>query len=152
MGSSATACIAWGVDFGDEGAGDAFDWEGAGTDQHEFGDDVMPGLLGFTEQAPERPDGLDGEGHRRWFEEVRKPYNERFAAAVPLEFESWGYEYGGSALVLRRSLTRADWDCVPVDGATLAAPTAAEMAAFRTVLDHLGHNGEVKLLLMARYG
>lgn len=97
MRSSADAAIAWGIDLGDpENTCEGFDWDEAGIDQHQFENEVMPGLFGFTEEPPERPDGLDSDALRKWWEANRKPYNERLDAAVPVKFESYGYERGGS--------------------------------------------------------
>jgi hypothetical protein len=155
MGSSATAKLAWGIDFGDPDD-ELFDWDEAGIDEDEFESDVMPVLLGFTEPEPEEPAGLmdrDRDAWHAWREANRKPYNERRDVAVPLKFTCYGYELGGNALVLKRSLTDVDWGAVPVDPATLAPPTAEELAAFAAVTSRLGFDGgEPKLLLMAEYG
>ena len=154
MGSSADAAIAWGIDLGDpENTCEGFDWDEAGVDRHQFENEVMPGLFGFTEELPERPDGLDAEALREWWEANRKPYNDRLDAAVPLTFESYGYKLGGTALILKRSRSTVEWAAEAVDPATLAEPTPEELAAFTTVMDRLGYDGgEVKLLLMASYG
>jgi hypothetical protein len=153
MGSSPDAKIAWGIDFGDpENTTEGYDLgEAAGW---EFKTSVMPGLFGFTEEAPERPDGLEGDAYREWWKANREPYNQRLEAAVPVKFETYGYEFGGHMLVLKRSLTSVEWSAEAIDPATLAAPTEDEMAAFATVLDHIGYTGprEVRLLLAAQYG
>lgn len=154
MGSSPTAKIAWAIDLGDaDNDEDAFDWDASDTDEHEFESEIMPGLFGFTEEAPERPAGLTREEGHAWWEANRKPYNERHEAAVPLAFASYGYEFAGSALVLKRSLHDVDWGCMVVDPARLTAPTAEELAAFAKVTEHLGAGDRpVSLLLMAMYG
>lgn len=153
MGSSPYAKLAWGIDFGDpenttEGydLGDAAGWE--------FESNVMPGLFGFTEEPPERPAGLEGGDYRAWWAENRDPYNQRLEAAVPVKFEHYGYEFGGTMLVLKRTLSRVVWSAEAVDPATLTPPTEAEIAAVATVLDHIGYTGprEVRLILAAQYG
>jgi len=156
MGSSPRARIAWAVDFGDpENTCEGFDWDEAGVDSYDFKEDVMPGLFGFTEEPPEWPDGLEigsPEG-RAWWEANRKPYNERLEAAVPLKFEHYGYEYGGTALVLKRSYASVEWGAEAIDPATLAVPSTEELAAFAMILDRLGYDGGApKLLLMSMYG
>jgi hypothetical protein len=153
MGSSPDAKIAWGIDFGDPGnTSEGFDW--GDIDRHDFESDVMPGLLGFTEETPERPDGLEGAEYRAWWTANREPYNQRLEAAVPVKFETYGYEYAGTMLVIKRSYATVDWGACLVDPGTLAPPTPGEVAAVNTVLDHLGYTGprEVKLILAAQYG
>jgi len=155
MGMSPEAKLAWGIDFGDpENTDEGFDWEESSIDSYDFETDVLPGLLGFTEEAPERPDDLEGDALRAWWTANREPYNQRLEAAVPLKFESYGYELGGTMLVLKRSLSRVEWGAETVDPAVLAAPSEAEAAVFAMVLDHIGYTGsrEVKLLLAATYG
>lgn len=155
MGSSPDAKLAWGIDLGDpENTDEGFDWDDAGVDSYDFEHNVMPGLFGFTEEVPERPAGLEGTALREWHAAFREPYNQRLDAAVPLTFENYGYEFGGTALVLKRSLSIVEWSAEAVDPATISPPTAGELAAFVAVLDRLGYDGdrEPKLLLMALYG
>lgn len=154
MGMSARATIAWGINFGDPlNDEDVYDFEAAGVDPYDFEHKVMPGLFGFTEEPPGRPDGLAGDAHREWFKSVREPYNQRLDAAVPLTFENYAYELGGTALVLKRSRGHVDWSAEAVDPATLAPPSPEELAAFATVASRLGcEDAPVKLLLMATYG
>ena len=156
MGQSPRAKIAWGIDFGDpENTCEGYSWSEAGIDKWDFEEEVMPVLFGFTEEPPEWPEGLEiGSPERRaWWEANRKPYNDRLEAAIPLKFESYGYEFGGTALILKRSLSSVEWEAEAVDPATLAAPTPDELAAFSTVMNGLEYDGGTpKLLLMAMYG
>lgn len=154
MGMSADAKLAWGIDFGDpENTSEGFDWAETGTDSYDLEHKVMPGLFGFTEEPPVRPDGLEGTALREWFKAVREPYNQRLDAAVPLTFENYGYEMGGTALVLKRSLTSVEWGAEAVDPGRLAPPSPEEVAAFRVITDRLGYDDSpVALLLMAMYG
>lgn len=153
MGSSPRAKLAWGIDFGDPNNTD----EGyvLEVDTYDIEHKVMPGLFGFTEESPEPPPANCSAAERKaWWDTVRGPYDDRLDAAIPLTFESYGYEYGGEMLVLKRSLAEVEWESADVDPATLAPPTEAESAAFVTVLDTIGYTGprEVKLLLAASYG
>lgn len=157
MGSSAYAKIAWGIDFGDpENTMEGFDWEETGTDSYDFENKVMPVLFAFTEEPPALPADwaeMTATGRAAWRETCRVPWEQRRDAAIPLTFESYGYEFGGKALVLKRSLTTAEWSADAIDLATIAAPTEAELSAFNTVMNKLEHDGgQVKLLLMAMYG
>jgi hypothetical protein len=152
MGNHADAKLAWGIDFGDpENTMEGYSWREAGIDRWDFEEEVMPVLFGFTEEPPDRPDGVD---QREWWAAFRKPYNQRRDAAIPLKFERYSYEGGGTALVLKRSLAHVEWGAEAVDPATLAAPTTEEVAAFGNVISRLGWHdaGPVKLLLMAFYG
>lgn len=116
------ALIAWGVDFGDRGN------TSEGFDFGGRGLDTcemerqLPALL-----------GLAGDD-------------------VPVRFTAYGYELGGQALVLRRSLTTTDWACQAVDPRTLAPPTGAEAAAVAAVFARwdIDWPQDIKLLLMAR--
>jgi hypothetical protein len=149
MGMSARAILAWGVDFGDpNNTAEGYEW--ADVDSYDFENQVMPGLFGFTEEPPLRPDDVV---LREWWAQVREPYNQRMEAAVPLKFENYGYEFGGTALVLKRSLSSVEWGAEAVDPSRLAAPSPEELAAFSTVTSRLEYDGgPVKLLLMAMYG
>jgi hypothetical protein len=153
MGMSADAYLAWGVDFGDAENAEGFDFAERDLDTWNM-EERFPALFGFTEEAPGRPESCTGDEHRAWFAEHREPYNERLEAAVLLKFRSYGYERGGKALVLKRSLTSVEWDCTEVDGKTLAEPTPAEIGAFGRVWGHwhIDWPMNVKLLLMASYG
>jgi hypothetical protein len=159
MGSSPYAKLAWGIDFGDpENTAEGFDWEESGIDSHDYEQNAMPELFGFTEQPPEHPDAdwdsMEPGARRAWWEANRKPYNERLEAAVPVKFEHYGYEFGGTALVLKRSLAKVEWGCDPIDPASIAEPTAEELAAFTKVLTDIGYGDPAppKLLLMSLYG
>lgn len=157
MGSSAYAKLAWGVAFGDTNNPEAGDWEEADGDFfYEFETDRMPALFGFTESAPAAPGDWrqwSAEQRRHWHQTVREPYTKRFNTAVPLEFAYYGYQSSGTALVLKRTLHSVEWRAEGIDLADIAPPLAGELAAFRTVLEALGHPGaEPKLLLMASYG
>lgn len=155
MGMHPDAKIAWAIDFGDGEDEDSFDWEAAGTDDYDFERDVMPGLFGFTEEAPVWPEGLERgtPEARAWWSANREPYSKRLEAAIPLKFESYGYEACGTALVLKRSLGSVEWGVQAVDLDTLAPPTPDELAAFNLVMNRLAHDGgQPKLLLMAFYG
>lgn len=155
MGMTASAHLAWGVDFGDFENAEGFDFRRLGVAAYEM-EDEFPALFGFTEAAPETPaGGWASPGDRRaWWEEHRDPYNGRRDAAVPVKFRSYGYERSGKTLVLKRSLTSAEWDCGEVDRATLAEPTPAEVEAFGKVWEHwhIDWPMNVRLLLMASYG
>lgn len=160
MGSSADAVIGWGIDFGNPGYTtdyeDSFDWEEAGVDKDAFEDMVLPELFGFTEHSPqiEREPWLALTPQERldWRERYRAPWEKRRDIAIPLEFISYGYEFNGTALVLKRSLTRVEWGAVEISPGSLADPSAAELAAFGVVAQQLGYIKPVQLLLMARYG
>lgn len=156
MGMSADAYLAWGVDFGDaQNTSEGFDFAEHDLDTWDM-EQRFPALFGFTEPEPEAPSGgWDTPADRRaWWEAHRDPYNKRLDAAVPLDFKHYGYEMSGKALVLKRSLTSVEWSCEEVDGATLAAPTEAEIAAFAKVWQEWGIDWpmNVRLLLMASYG
>lgn len=153
MGSSPDALLGWGIDLGDQDSEDGFDWDNADFDSYDLGG-KLPELFGFTEEPPERPDGLAGGALTAWHEAVRVPWEARREAAVPLSVESYGYEFGGTLLVLRRSFTQVEWGTTVVQAGTLAPPDGQEQAAFGVVLDYLGYTGprEVRLLLAARYG
>jgi hypothetical protein len=159
MGQSARGKIAWGIDLGDRvNTTEGFDWEEFGTSSLDFEQQVMPGMFGFTEQVPDIPEGMSRD---EWRATLRARYQERYDRAVPLTFEDYGYERGGTALVLKRSLTSSEWEAAPVDPVTLAPPTAAEYVAFLKVLKQLGVRGwdgetetalqRVELLLLASY-
>jgi len=157
MGSSPYAKLAWGIDFGDPAnTCEGFDWEESGIDSNDYEQNAMPELFGFTEEPPVWPESLERgtKEARDWWEANRKPYNDRLEAAVPLKFEHYGYEFGGTALVLKRSLAKVEWGCDPVDPASLAEPTTEELAAFTKVLTDIGYGdgGAPKLLLMSLYG
>lgn len=116
----------------------------------------MPGLFGFTEEAPAYPaEGKDwGRDERmNWRETVRIPWEQRLGNAVPLTFVCYGYEFAGTALVLKRSLTEVEWSSVTVDPVTLAPPAEDELTALGMIASRVGCEGRpVSLLLMAFYG
>ena len=158
MGSSPRAKLAWGIDFGDpSNTSEGFDWEESGIDSYDYEQEAMPELFGFTEEPPRLPDGwqetMDQAARKQWRETVREPWGRRRDVAIPLTFEHYGYEFGGTALVLKRSLAIVEWGCDPIDPASIAEPTAEELAAFAKVLEDIGHDAEPpKLLLMSLYG
>jgi hypothetical protein len=159
MGSSPYAKLAWGIDFGDpENTAEGFDWEESGIDSYDYEQEAMPELFGFTEEPPGLPDGwqetMDADARKQWRETVREPWEQRRDVAIPLTFEHYGYEFGGTALVLKRSYASVEWGCDPIDPASIAEPTAEELAAFAKVLTDIGHadGGPPKLLLMSQYG
>ena len=169
MGQSADATIAWGVqlydkegeiDYDDDAAVAAH--EALGEKLEEFEDEDLARALGFAEEFPGWPEHLRGLPlAQRDTDEYRAhqakidAYRARYDAAVPLETDSFGtYDYGGTALVFRRTRANVDWSIMSVDPATLAPPTEEERAKLNAVLDHLGFTGdrEPKLLLFAMYG
>jgi hypothetical protein len=155
MGSSAYACLAWGIDFGDADNGEGFDFAGHDLDTWEM-EEQFPALFGFTEEPPGAPDcdAITLAERRSWFTGFREPYNKRLEAAVPLDFRSYGYELRGNALILKRSLTRVEWGAAEVGRATLAEPAPAELEAFGKVWERwaIDWPQNVRLLLMASYG
>lgn len=159
MGSSPYAKLAWGIDFGDpNNTSEDFDWEESGIDSFDYERNAMPELFGFTEPPPDLPDNwqetMDHDARKQWRETVRVPWEQRRNVAIPLMFEHYGYERGGTALVLKRSLAKVEWGCDPIDPASIAEPTAEELAAFTKVLTDIGYGdgGAPKLLLMSLYG
>ena len=157
MGSSPYARIGWGIDFGDpENTMEGFDFEEAGLDLDDFEHKVMPGLFGFTEEAPafNLPESATRDERVEWREKIREPWERRFAAAVPLAFENYGYEFGGTLLVIKRTYRSVEWGCEAIDPATLAPPSGSEITAVNTVLDAIHYDGprEIRLLLAAMYG
>ena len=150
MGMSADAKLGWGIDFGDpKNTSEGYRWDD--IDSYDFEHKVMPGLFGFTEEPPGSRQDM-GMERGEWWDKVRQPYNQRLDTAIPLTFEHYGYEFGGTALVLKRSFTSVEWGAEAVDPARLAPPTPEEVAAFRVVTDRLRYDGPVTLLLMAFYG
>lgn len=81
MGSSPRAKLAWGIDFGDPNNTDeGYELE---VDTYDFESEVMPGLFGFTEEAPERPPSGCTAGERKaWWDNVRDPYTPPTAEEV----------------------------------------------------------------------
>jgi hypothetical protein len=149
---SSSAVIAWGIDFGDlKNTGEGYDFEARGLDTGEM-EGQFPALFGFAEATPQPPQGPGRDEWVNWRHDVRVPFDERLDAAVPVRFQSYGYERGGAALVLKRSLATVEWACQAVDPATLASPTDAEIAALAAVLARwdIDWPQDVKLLLMAR--
>ena len=149
---SRDALIAWGVDFGDRGnTGERFDFAGRGLDADEM-ERQFPALFGFTEARPIPPQDLGHDEFLGWHCDVRVPYDQRLDAAVPVRFQAYGYELGGEALVLKRSLTTVEYACRTVDPATLAPPADAEVAAVGAVFArwNIAWPQVIELLLMAR--
>ena len=55
MGSSPHAKLAWGIDFGDpNNTSEGFDFGEIDVDTYDLEHEMMPGLFGFTEEAPSR--------------------------------------------------------------------------------------------------
>lgn len=154
MGDSPHAKLAWGIDFGDpNNTGEGYEFD---VDTYDFEHEQMPVLFGFAEESPEPPPaGCTAAEHKAWWDNVRTPYENRLDTAVQQTCaQVYVLDYGGTMLVLKRSLAEIEWESAVVDPATLAPPTEAEVAAFGTALDALGYDGprEIKLLLAASYG
>jgi hypothetical protein len=72
-----------------------------------------------------------------------------------VSIEGYGYQFTGSVLVIKRTLTDVlDYGIGPVDRDKLSPPTRAEAAAVGAALDHLGYTGprDIRLLLAAVCG
>jgi hypothetical protein len=148
-GMSVSAGLAWGIDLGTSEDGGLLD-----TSPEDFEQKVMAPLFGFTEERPAftLPDTATADERWTWRKEAREPWEQRLSAPVAIRVH--GYEHGGTALVLKRSLTEITLGAQAVDLAALAAPSPGEAAAFGVVLDQIGYDGDrtLRLLLMAHRG
>jgi hypothetical protein len=166
MGSSAYAKLAWGVAFGDplnpsEGdygynEDDEIADEDDGLDTYAI-EGKFPEWFGFTEPSPDSGSRdewvkLSAQERNEWRETYRVPWEKRRDEAIPVEFEHYGYEFGGTALIVKRTLQSVTWGCVPVTMGPASAPTEHEVAALELVCSKLGFPCKVELLLMALYG
>ena len=145
----ADAIIAWGVDFGDPSSTSVgFSFQDVDWDLELDLDE----LFGFTEDYPAGNCSNSAE-HRVWLDTILGPWKTRRDTAVPLEAIGYGYEQGGTALVLKRSHVEVEWGSGEVDPACVAPPTVRELSAFARVWSawKIEWPADVKLLLMAAY-
>jgi hypothetical protein len=151
MGHSPKATIAWGVDLGDVNACDIHDSIADLNISEALGNTELDSICGFTVPRPRREDypGL---------EEWRPAYDTWLGTReikVPVSLKSYGYEYGGHALVITRTVFSVEWACQEIPWVfRITGPYAPEIKALNKVLNSIGFagNGFIKHLLMASYG
>lgn len=167
MGSSATATIAWGVVIPSDD-----DWDDEEVDSADVNkrintlldDDYdLHDLFGFTEEHPQFPDEArdlpakqrDAHPEVQAWNAAKVSYEKRLIRAVPVEFDHYGtYDYGGHVLVIKRSVTSANWGARHVTLSTLSQPTLEEVDALNKVLTAVNFTGDrtPRLVVFALYG